>query len=149
MIQERWRRLRRGVEWRWRLWRESDLPLRDRLRLSLPLKTIYVVTVFGPQGPQTYANKNGRTRTWGWYVTRTAAETAVLQNWTDLFENGYYRWAVIEAFPEGLSHYGVAVGWYEATYKERQHRGRFREEPTVCRIEPPEWTANKCNWGMS
>jgi hypothetical protein len=58
------------------------------------MNEIYMVTVVHPE--------EKRKRTWGWYAEFKDAETAVLENHTDIFELGYYSHAVIEKFPEGV-----------------------------------------------
>lgn len=42
------------------------------------------------------------TRTWGFYSDKDTAIQAVLENRTDLYEAGWYRYAVVEAVHEGL-----------------------------------------------
>ena len=41
-------------------------------------------------------------RTWGFYRSKKKAIKAVTENWTDMNEMGYYPWAVIGTYEEGL-----------------------------------------------
>lgn len=58
---------------------------------------IYVVTVLSR-----HRNFAHRERTWGWRSSLDAATSDALGNVTDMFEAGYYNFAVIEETPEGV-----------------------------------------------
>lgn len=53
---------------------------------------VYFVTTLGP----------GRARTVGYFRSFDDARKCVEENWGDIYEAGYYPYAVIEAMPEGL-----------------------------------------------
>ena len=72
-----------------------------------------------------------RRRTWGWYSNFEEAERAVLENYTDIFERGYYNLAVIEEMPEGVMAIAEKEWWYRAIYAPEA------TDPTVERIEKP------------
>lgn len=62
------------------------------------MKTIYFVTVFYLEPDKdTYK----RTRCWGWFEKEEDAEKCIKENWTDIYEIGYYNTAMIEPMGEG------------------------------------------------
>ena len=85
-------------------------------------------------------------RTWGFYKSKKTAFRAVQENWTDMNENGYYPWVVIEEVHEGLLDVPLKVWWFE------QDRVLDKEKDwyytTYKPIEPPEFSKGICNWSM-
>lgn len=65
----------------------------------------YFITVFYSKDLNDPDGSDKRSRTWGYYRDLTRAEQAIYENWTDMYECGYYNLALIEAIDEGiLSH---------------------------------------------
>jgi hypothetical protein len=59
-----------------------------------------------------------RSRCWGWYRDVDRARKIVLENRTDIYENGYYDLALIEPMGEGVCSYqGDSGEWYDVEYK--------------------------------
>jgi hypothetical protein len=83
-----------------------------------------------------------RQRAWGWMPTRELARDAVLSNEGDLFERGYYDYAVIEAVPPGLMRIVTVCEWYHATYLDG------RSEPNVTACAAPEALNGVINFGL-
>lgn len=82
-------------------------------------------------------------RTWGWLPTAEEAAEAVLTNLSDMFEQGWYRYAVVEEVPPGLCPLNRVVSWYEATYVPGSNT------PTVTRLEAaPEGLADICAFSV-
>lgn len=83
-------------------------------------------------------NRFPGTRCWGFFHTLARAKTAVLTNETDLFEQGYYQYAVISKVRPGL---GViadppeGIIWFES----------FPEE--IKKITHPPMSQDY-NWGL-
>lgn len=85
-----------------------------------------------------------RDRCWGFYSDDAHAERAVLANATDMFECGYYDYAVIERYEQGIVTLGKVVAWFFADYsKDEEGSG-----PVVSKIDAPEWSKGSCNWGI-
>lgn len=83
-----------------------------------------------------------RHRTWGYYFTSAEAEKAILENWTDLFEMGYYDLAVVEEAPTGIAVRHREISWFAADYS------KDTRSPVVRRVERPEWASNICNFSF-
>jgi hypothetical protein len=85
-------------------------------------------------------------RCWGWFTDFARAEDSVLNNRTDMFECGYYRWAVIEESFEGLLDgcNKTQRWWYEATYPGGPI-GR-NSQPVIKPIETPTEFKNIVHW---
>lgn len=75
-----------------------------------------------------------RIRCWGWFKDEKDAERCIMENWTDIYENGYYNLAIIEPHkqgPIGLVH--RKDRWFDIGYidghtyniKEIQKPARF------------------------
>jgi len=83
------------------------------------LSKIYTVQVFfiDAKGNINYS------RNWGWFPTKAQAEDIIINNITDIFEHGYYNYAMINEVPPG-----ICVGhlrkenWYIAHYLKRDIR---------------------------
>ena len=83
------------------------------------MENIFVVIVcyFNPK-----TKKLERTRTWGFYKDFETAQKCVLENWTDLYEMGYYNYALINEMPEGVCVSPVNKWWYEVVYVSRDEK---------------------------
>lgn len=92
---------------------------------------IYMVTVgYLPDLVDPKKAKDRRWRCWGYYLDAETAKKCVLENWTDIFEDGYYNVAVIEAIPEGVVPIGTQeIGWYR--YDDDTDAGVPMERPPV------------------
>lgn len=87
-----------------------------------------------------------RQRTWGYAETLEEAQTWVLENACDMFEDGYYQHAVIEKFgPSPLAH-PEQENWYFAAY-EKDSDGEV-VGPLVEPIAKPESLKNTCSFAM-
>lgn len=95
---------------------------------------IFLVAVVSHEPP--------RKRTWGWYEKFGEAERAVLENHTDIFERGYYDFAVIEEMPERVLAVAEKEWWYQATYD------RGATEPNVEPIPKPAVFGENFNFTM-
>ncbi len=84
------------------------------------------------------------TRTWGWFYDFEEACRSVLENHTDMFEGGWYEYAVIEGFEEGLCNLGLQKAWFRADYPTLEER-----DPVVSKVSRPEFAEGVCNWGMA
>ncbi len=95
--------------------------------------TIFTVTVvyYNPEELEIQPGQRF-TRTWGYFFNFEDAEMAVLHNHTDMFEQGYYNYAVIEELPEGLLPVPEHEYWYQADFN------RKKEEMLVSRINKPQ-----------
>lgn len=58
------------------------------------------------------------TRCWGFFTSKKKAIKAVTENWTDINEDGYYPYAVIETYTEGLISGMNEVLWFEEHYEK-------------------------------
>lgn len=100
-------------------------------------KSIFLVTVLS-------SLKN--IRCWGWYSDLEQAKADVLSNATDMFECGYYKYAVIERVPEGICQVVEDAWWFYADYDGNI---AFNMVPPVVRaIEKPEQFESVCNFGI-
>ncbi len=102
---------------------------------------IYFVTVIG-----TKKDGSRRDRCWGWYSDPVKAEADILVNATDMFECGYYDYAVIEEVKEGLCQFPVATQWFFADYEKATEELCHLPQPEVSKIEPPEWSKGLVGW---
>ena len=84
-----------------------------------------------------------RSRTWGWYENFEDAEKSVLNNCTDMFECGYYEYAVIEEMPEGVLAVVANEFWFQAVY----YAGHVME-PKVERIQKPASFSGNFNFTL-
>lgn len=102
------------------------------------VKKIYTVQVM-------WIDKKGRIdthRNWGWFETWTEADEVIRKNITDIFEKGYYNYALINEVPPG-----ICVGhlkkeyWYEAKYRkkdfDKEGYVKLRANPIVKPCEKP------------
>ena len=63
------------------------------------------------QDEEEISGKFDRTRCWGYFKDYEKAERSIKENWTDMFEDGYYNLAVIEAIGEGFINVPLAC-WF-------------------------------------
>lgn len=105
---------------------------------------IYLVTVMKHHDDP----RPRRERSWGYYFKFEDAEQAVLSNATDMFEDGYYREAVIEEVPEGIIPFAKAKQWYVADYPTSPNDDGNFGDPVVRKVDPPEWSTMAVNWGI-
>ncbi len=55
-----------------------------------------------------------RSRCWGWYRDIEDARKCITENWTNIYENGYYNMAMIEPMHEGICRIAGGDEWYDA-----------------------------------
>lgn len=112
--------------------------------------TVYMVVVYkeSDNPDQEYYK---RIRNWGFYTDLAVARNAIIQNWTDMYELGYYDRAVIESVEEGIMGNTEFVEWFKADYgdwrgPERDESGRWipTPDPVVTTVERPEWSKGLC-----
>lgn len=84
-----------------------------------------------------------RQRTWGYFDTFELAEEYVLNNYTDLFECGYYNLAVIEEMGPGICASATREWWYRAEYT-----GGGETWHDIQKIEKPPYFEHVCNFGI-
>jgi len=104
-------------------------------------KYIFVVTVLRIKFGTFLSVENIDSHSLGWFSKFTDAEMAILNNQLDLFEEGYYKYAVIEKVPEFLSHTPAEEHWYECikcTWPDIE----------IEKIKKPEFLHNICRFGM-
>jgi len=94
-----------------------------------------------------------RDRIWGYYDDFETAEKCVLENWTDLYEIGYYGHAVIQEMPEGVCVSASNEWWYEVEYEEIPVPADYNPKVTLIhttndRIGRKEDPINKNKKGM-
>lgn len=101
--------------------------------------------------PDDYKYENHDSRCWGFYRSKKKAIQAVTENWTDMNEAGYYRYAVIESHYEGLINPIIGEEmWFKAKYEKCEDKcGTYKMcvgyEP--CGV--PEWAKQICGWTIS
>ena len=116
-----------------------------KLKLFPPKKYYFIATVRRVKSK----TDNGReydtedVRTWGFYKSKKRAIRAVTENWTDMNESGYYPWAVIGTYNEGLISqcYEEPELWFEENYRqlsedelieiEKNAPDRFKKDCTI------------------
>lgn len=83
----------------------------------------------------------------GYFDTFEEAEKAVLENRGDIYECGFYMYAVIEAIKPGLYNTDFNPSWYRADWIESSAEyplGRY----SVVKTDPPEFAECTCGWVM-
>ena len=65
----------------------------------------------------------------GYYSELIDAFEAVVNNYCDLYEAGYYPYAVIENIPEGIYHYDTEPIWFEFDEKTEKYK-RINHRPS-------------------
>lgn len=89
-----------------------------------------------------------RNRCWGWYEKFEDAEEVVLANATDMFEDNYYDYAVIEKCPQGILAHCVETWWYHAKYDDRTPDTVLREPVSITKVTTPDWAYGVINFGI-
>lgn len=90
-----------------------------------------------------------RKRTWGWYSKLDDARDCVAGNITDIHEEGYYQYALIEGISEGVLYGGNSpieywykwngnnkYGWYKPTKKPKKYENiiGFMDQIRKCSV---------------
>lgn len=73
-------------------------------------------------------------RCWGYLDLESVARRAVEEDWTFMWEDGYYDLAVIEAIPSGLVPHATEIAWYR---NELVDQATKFFKATEC--EKPKW----------
>ena len=107
------------------------------------MEKIYVVSVFFLKDK----DYTDRIRVWGWFSDLETAEKCVLENWTDMYECGYYNRAVIEEMPEGVCVISRYHKWYKIEYLDKEEFDQV-DSYKITEIEKPEIYKNVCNFAM-
>lgn len=84
-------------------------------------KTIFKVDVLNLNLNQKETEKRFiRDRTWGYFFNFEDAQQSILENHTDMFENGYYNFGLISEIPQGIcvSPSKISQHWYIAKYQK-------------------------------
>lgn len=81
-----------------------------------------------------------RRRCVGYYPYLSDATRCILENWGDIYENGYYSHAVIEEVKPGLYNYDRREWWY------KWHRNE--EKPGYYLIDKPEGLRRIVGFGI-
>jgi len=86
------------------------------------VKPIYFVTVFyvdwdKPVGQTLYK----RIRCWGWFANEKDAVKCIKENWTDIYEIGYYNLAMIEPMGQGPCAFAPTKSnrWFNVEYVDQ------------------------------
>jgi hypothetical protein len=101
-------------------------------------KDIYFVT--GIQN-RTNSESVGRSRCWGYFFNLEEAKKDVTNNYTDMAENNYYNFIVIEKIPSGILPCitGIEIiQWYMYNPKIDKYED----------CETPEWSKNIVQWAL-
>jgi len=112
--------------------------MKDLLKKSTEKdKIIYFVTVFHIEPD---ADSYKRIRCWGWFYDERDAESCIKENWTDIYENGYYNLAMIEPLAQGPL--GVVFE------KSRWFNVEFVDQNTynITKIDVPERFKSVCGF---
>lgn len=92
-------------------------------------------------------------RGWGFYKSKKKAIRAIRENWTDINEDGYYHWAMIETYNEGLvsQDFSEEDLWFEEDYVKlttedlKEIEAHYPEDlKDQCRVNPK--TGYTCWW---
>jgi len=106
-------------------------------------KFIYLVTCIRPiivKDKLRFGSKKTSSRCWGWYSDMDTATKHVKKNVTDICEDGFYTFAVIEKVPAGILPIGIEeVKWFQWSF--------LKNKFAVCK--KPEWSERTVNWGIS
>ena len=103
---------------------------------------VCIRAVLDKKGQLTYKRINGKrtdSRCWGWYFDVKDAIEGIKENVTDIAEDGFYEYAVIEKVPEGIIPVRTTeVQWY--------HYDKKTEKYSEC--EKPNWSEHIINWSI-
>lgn len=102
-----------------------------------------------PEGTKNYKGEDvggkeyeqHESRCWGFYTSKKKAIRAVEENWSDMNEAGYYKYAVIEELMEGLLQCCLSdkAMWFEAKYDNNHFLGYKK-------CELPKFADHVCGW---
>jgi len=101
-------------------------------------QVIYTVTCHEPGVFSKKVRERSRTRVWGWFRDKRRAMASVMCNSTDMFEEGYYTYAVVEGVTSGLIPYAKQIQWFKYDHKKK----------TVTKIEKPAFSKSIVNYSM-
>jgi hypothetical protein len=105
---------------------------------------IYTVTVFF-----IYEEKIKRERQWGYFLALADAEKCIEENWGDIYECGYYNYAVIEELPEGICPKAKLEKWYKAEYKKDWWKpGYEKDSYSITKTNKPEFLEKVIGFSM-
>jgi hypothetical protein len=80
-----------------------------------------------------------KSRCWGWFKKQEDAIKYTKLNVTDMAEDGYYNYAVIEEIQEGILQLALNELWLQIG----EDKNSFKE------CEKPEWSKGIVNWSIS
>jgi hypothetical protein len=91
-------------------------------------KSIFVVTVAsGDPQPSIANHPTFRSINWGFYFTYKSAKYAIEHNVSDISEQGYYQYAILQKIGEGIMAFPEEMQWYEFIWNRdvppRKHDG--------------------------
>lgn len=97
-------------------------------------KKVYFISTYRDIKPDKlgYVDNGGADRVVGYFFSFEEAEEAVLNNWGDLYEDGYYEYAVIEGLEDGLYSVDLHPQFYK--WEGDKETGGYKK------IERPEFT---------
>lgn len=99
----------------------------------------YFITVFQTENDSEYKYK----RNWGYFRDLARAERAIYENWTDMYEVGYYDIALIEKISEGLCQCAFEdERWWFRIIPELDKDGCITNKYIVTRTDEPKWAKN-------
>lgn len=108
-------------------------------------KIIYFVTVFYVDGKEYNYRPYKRIRCWGWFGKEEDAEKCIMENWTDIYEIGYYNMALIEPCRQGPTGMSAAIKrqrWFDVKYLSNS-KYAIRE------IDTPKKFRNTIGWSYA
>lgn len=90
-------------------------------------------------------DENHDSRCWGFFTSKDKAIQAVTENWTDMNEAGYYKYAVIEPHYEGLINPIIGEDiWFVAKYDKEKKMCLGYEQ-----CEKPKFAEGFSGWTIS
>lgn len=101
--------------------------------------------------PDDYKYENHDHRCWGFFRSKKKAIQAVMGNWTDMNEDAYYHYVVIEPHYEGLINPIIGEEmWFKAKYEKRtDSRGEYNYCIGYEPCDTPKWAKETCGWTIS
>lgn len=76
------------------------------------MKIYFVVVFFFKSEDQRYEHL----RCWGWFQKEEEALKVIQENITDIYEHGYYNYAMIEPMHEGICARGEEERWFKVEF---------------------------------
>jgi hypothetical protein len=106
-------------------------------------KSIFLMVVVNGNPEERDSKLRLRSRCWGYYFDRAVAEKAIEENWTDMSEMEYYKYAVLVEQGQGPLPEQEELQWYEFVWNwcvpPREHDGIVIPEFVEARkIDKPE-----------